>query len=70
MIISFFQKGIRFKGDFHWYLAASKYNEVFSPFSIAKADLGYAFKLNSNISFEVRTEGGFSLGTINKINGF
>lgn len=55
-------RGFYFDGDFHWYLAASKFNSNFLPFSLAKAKLGYAFPVGNKVSVNVTTEGGFKLG--------
>ena len=55
-------KGVYFNGDFHTYLLASDFNENFEEFSIAKANLGYAFCFNDKIAINLQTGGGFSLG--------
>ena len=52
-----------FKGDFHWYLSSSGFNESFKPFSIAKAKLGYAFSFLDHCSLNLKTEGGFKIGS-------
>ena len=54
--------GFYFNGDFHWYVYASHFNKDFSPFSIAKADIGYAFTPINKVSFNVFTQGGFRIG--------
>ncbi|WP_310994337.1 patatin-like phospholipase family protein [Aequorivita marina] len=60
---SFFPKsGVYFSGDFHWYLLAEGRNKDFEPFSVAKAKMGYAFKVYDKISAHITTEGGFKLG--------
>ncbi|OZV71156.1 patatin [Winogradskyella aurantia] len=56
------KRGAYFSGDFHWYLGASGFNETFRPFSIAKADIGYAFSFNDKLAFRTETSGGFKLG--------
>ena len=56
------KKGFYFNGDFHIYLRASKFNEAFSEFSIAKADLGYAFSLTDKFSVNLKSQGGFKIG--------
>ncbi|MCA0152197.1 patatin-like phospholipase family protein [Winogradskyella vincentii] len=56
------KSGFYFNGDFHWYLGASGINKDFEPFSIAKADIGYAFSFSNNVAFKVETQGGFKLG--------
>lgn len=60
---SFFPtKGFYFAGDFHWYLLAHGRNENFEPFSIAKANLGYAVSPIKDVSVVITGEGGFKLG--------
>jgi NTE family protein len=54
--------GFYFNGDFHWYVASSKFNSSFEPFSIAKAEIGYAFSLSERLSANITAEGGFKLG--------
>ncbi len=54
--------GVYFSGDLHNYVLASKFNSDFDQFSIAKADLGYAFRVSKKISFNLRTGGGFKFG--------
>lgn len=56
------KSGFYFNGDFHWYLGASGFNKNFEPFSITKADIGYAFSFSNNVAFKVETQGGFKLG--------
>lgn len=55
-------KGLFFEGDFHWVIMQSGYKGEFSPFSIAKAKMGFAMPVARNISFDLFTEGGFHLG--------
>jgi NTE family protein len=60
---SFFPtKGFYFAGDFHWYLIAHGRNENFEPFSIAKANFGYAVSPIKDLSVVITGEGGFKLG--------
>ncbi|MEM6720761.1 MAG: patatin-like phospholipase family protein [Bacteroidota bacterium] len=54
--------GLFFSGDFHWYIYSSDFNKNFDPFSIARAKIGYATPLFSNISLNISSEGGFKLG--------
>ncbi len=54
--------GVYFSGDLHTYLIASKFNNDFEQFSIAKADMGYAFRVSKKISFNLKTGGGFKFG--------
>lgn len=55
-------EGIFFSGNFNWYLYSSDYNKNFEPFSIARAKIGYATPLFSNLSLNISSEGGFNLG--------
>ncbi|MBA6152144.1 patatin-like phospholipase family protein [Gelidibacter gilvus] len=54
--------GIYFSGDFHLYLHASHFNKEFNKFSMAKADIGYAFKFSDKLSTNIFTQGGFKIG--------
>lgn len=56
------KKGVYFNGDLHWYLGASSFNQSFSNFSIAKADIGYAFSATKHLAFLVESSGGFKFG--------
>lgn len=60
--IYFPKKGIYFNGDLHMYLFASNFNQDFEMFSIAKADLGYAFTIAPNVSLKFQSSGGFKFG--------
>ncbi|MDO5970675.1 patatin-like phospholipase family protein [Flavivirga aquimarina] len=55
-------KGFYFNGDMHLYLYASRFNENFDRFSIAKADIGYAFSFSDKLAFNLQTSTGFKLG--------
>ena len=55
-------KGFYFNGDFNLYLYSSDFNNDFSEFSVAKAEMGYAFKLTSKLSANLITNGGFRIG--------
>lgn len=55
-------KGFLFDGDFHWIVMQSGYEGDFSPYSIAKAKMGFAVPIATNVSFNMFTEGGFHLG--------
>ncbi|MDP5157474.1 MAG: patatin-like phospholipase family protein [Flaviramulus sp.] len=57
------KKGVYFNGDLHTYLYASNFNEVFEDFSIAKADMGYAFSVSDKFAFNLQTSGGFKMGS-------
>ncbi len=59
------KKGVYFSGDFHLYLHASHFNKDFSEFSIAKADIGYAFGITDKLSMNIFTQGGFKIGDNN-----
>ncbi|MDY2586304.1 patatin-like phospholipase family protein [Winogradskyella aquimaris] len=56
------KRGVYFSGDFHWYVGASDFNTDFRPFSIAKADIGYAFSFSKRLAFKTETSGGFKIG--------
>ncbi len=55
-------RGFYFNGDFNLYLYSTDYNDDFSEFSIAKAEIGFAFKLSNNLSINTIAEGGFKIG--------
>lgn len=57
--------GVYFSGDFHLYFHASHFNEDFNEFSIAKADIGYAFGITNKLSANIFTQGGFKIGDTN-----
>ncbi len=56
------KSGFYFNGDFHLYVDATGFNTSFRNFSIAKADLGYAFSFNNKLSLKTEANGGFKLG--------
>ncbi len=56
------KKGVYFNGYIHNYFYASQFNDDFKNFSIAKADMGYAFSFSDKLSFNLQTSGGFKLG--------
>ena len=56
------KSGFFFNGDFHLYLSASDFNSDFKEFSIAKADIGYAFSFNDKVALKTETSGGFTIG--------
>ncbi|WP_345275592.1 patatin-like phospholipase family protein [Litoribaculum gwangyangense] len=56
------KKGVYFNGNLHIYLYASSFNQTFENFSIAKADIGYAFSLSNKLAFNLATHGGFKIG--------
>lgn len=55
-------KGVFFNGNFHTYLFASDFNANFSEFSIARAEMGYAFNFTNKMSLNLQTSGGFTVG--------
>ncbi len=63
-------KGFYFNGDFNLYLYSSDFNDDFVEFSIAKADVGYAFKVSKKLSVHLNTQGGFKIGdnSVNSLN--
>ena len=56
------KKGVYFNGDLNIYLRASNFVEDFKDFSIAKAEMGYAFSVSDKLAFNIQTSGGFKLG--------
>ncbi|MFP4844796.1 patatin-like phospholipase family protein [Winogradskyella sp. PE311] len=56
------KSGFYFNGNFHLYLRASGLNKDFSEFSIAKADIGYAFSFNDKLALKTEANGGFKIG--------
>ena len=56
-------RGLYFKGDFHFYVFSSDFNDNFKEFSVAKARMGAALPILDQLSMTVETEGGFKLGT-------
>ena len=56
------KNGFYFNGDFHLYLNASGFNRDFEEFSIAKADIGYAFSFSDKLALKTETSGGFKIG--------
>ncbi|MDW5289973.1 patatin-like phospholipase family protein [Formosa sp. PL04] len=56
------KEGVYFNADFHLYFYAMSNDREFTQFSIAKATLGYAFKLSNRFSAVVTNEGGFRIG--------
>lgn len=59
------KRGVYFNGDFHLYFHASHFNKSFREFSIAKADIGYAFGITDKLSANIFTQGGFKVGDNN-----
>ena len=55
-------RGFYFDGDFQIYLSSSDYNNDFSQFSYAKGEIGYAFSLFKDLSFNIGSQAGFLIG--------
>lgn len=55
-------KGWYFSSDLHNYLFSSNYTGKFKPYSIAKADAGFAFKILKKTTLKVQADAGFSIG--------
>ncbi len=55
-------KGWYLTSDIHNYLLSSDYTGKFNPFSLAKADVGFAVKIFKKTTFKFQTEAGFSIG--------
>lgn len=60
--IYFPKRGVYFNGDVHLYLFASHFNDDFDEFSIAKADMGYAFSMSDKLAINLKASSGFKLG--------
>nr|WP_232333125.1 patatin-like phospholipase family protein [Mariniflexile maritimum] len=56
------KRGVYFNGDLHMYLYASHFNQEFDNFSIAKADMGYAFSITDKLAINLQMGGGFKIG--------
>ncbi|XMO87713.1 patatin-like phospholipase family protein [Algibacter sp. AS12] len=56
------REGVYFNGDLNVYIRASGFVEEFKDFSVAKAELGYAFGVSDKVSFNIKSSGGFKLG--------
>ncbi|WGD36011.1 patatin-like phospholipase family protein [Olleya sp. YS] len=54
-------EGIYFSAEGNYYLYSSDFSSTFSPFTILKADLGYAFKINDKLSLNLTSDGGFKI---------
>jgi len=55
-------KGLFFDGNFQLYLSSSDFNNNFSQFSFAKANIGYALSFSDKFSILLNAEGGFKVG--------
>ena len=56
------KRGVYFNSDVHIYLFASHFNDDFNEFSIANANLGYAFSISNKLAINLKTSFGFKLG--------
>lgn len=56
------KKGWYFSGDIQSYLLSSNYTNEFNPFSIAKADFGFATNIFDKVTMKFQTDAGFSIG--------
>ena len=56
------KEGFLFDGNFHLYVSSSDFNNNFSQFSIAKAKIGYAFRVSNKLAVNVISQGGFKIG--------
>jgi len=54
--------GFFFDGNFQLYLSSSDFNNDFSQFSFAKANIGYALSFSEKLSLLLGSEGGFKIG--------
>ncbi|MQP23866.1 patatin [Flavobacterium sp. LMO8] len=54
--------GWNFNSEIRYYAYSSNSESNFEPFSIAKADFGFAQPLFKNMTFKFQTEGGFAFG--------
>ncbi|WP_194767293.1 patatin-like phospholipase family protein [Tamlana sp. I1] len=55
-------KGVYFDGHLNLYLFSSRLGSDFKNFSIAKANMGYAFSVSNKLAFNLQTSGGFKFG--------
>lgn len=56
------KNGFLFDGEFQLFFSSTDYNNNFSEFSIAKADIAYAFSLSDKFSVLLDSKGGFKIG--------
>ncbi|WP_136482043.1 patatin-like phospholipase family protein [Cognatitamlana onchidii] len=56
------KKGVYFNGDLHIYFISSDQGSNFKNFSIAQANMGYAFSVTNKLAFNLQTSGGFKIG--------
>lgn len=53
--------GMFFSAEGNYYLYSTDFSSSFSPFTILKAELGYAFKATDKLSLNITTDGGFKI---------
>ncbi|HEA30085.1 MAG TPA: patatin [Leeuwenhoekiella sp.] len=53
--------GFYFRGDFHWYVFSSNFNNNFNSFSIGQATFKYATHFGSKLAMNVGISGGFKI---------
>ncbi len=56
------KKGVYFAADFQSYLLSSNFSGNFNPYSIAKAELGYAQQFYKKVTLKLQAEAGSSIG--------
>ena len=56
-------KGLFLQGDFQTYLFSNNYTGNFNPFSIAKAEVGFATSFYKKITFKSHSEAGLAIGS-------
>ncbi|WP_189360992.1 patatin-like phospholipase family protein [Algibacter mikhailovii] len=56
------KRGVYLNGDLNIYLLSSSEGKDFNNFSIAKANMGYAFSVHDKLAFNLQTSGGFKIG--------
>ncbi|RAJ12158.1 patatin-like phospholipase family protein [Olleya aquimaris] len=54
-------EGVFFSAEGNYYVYSSDFSSTFSPFTILKADVGYAFKINDKLSLNITSDGGFKI---------
>ena len=55
-------KGLFLQGDFQTYIFSNNYTGDFNPFSIAKAEVGFAKRFLKKITFKSHSEAGLAIG--------
>ncbi|SFJ01051.1 patatin-like phospholipase family protein [Myroides guanonis] len=57
------RSGFVFKGEFNHYFYSSDYTETFENFSIVRGELGYAYPVMKNLTLDLRSRVGMTIGT-------